>query len=80
MHPFYVPDGSPPPWIDAPWWEVYGAQLRAEQMTREAWIEKLAKAWCLIRIPASLTPGQLAEQIDMQDRLLGRKFHPTYPY
>ena len=73
--------GYPPPgWIDAPWWQVYGAPLRAEQLSGEAWIDQLALAWCLIRRPESLTAAQLARQIDMHDRLLGLKFLPTVPY
>jgi hypothetical protein len=72
--------GYPPAgYIDAAWWEVASAPLRAERMTRDAWVDQLAAAYQLIRIPASLTPAQLAVQQDMAGRLLGRKFFTVTP-
>lgn len=72
-------DNLPPDWVDAPWWEVMSAPLRAERLSGEAWIDQLALAWCLVRRPESLTAKQLATQVDMVDRLLRRKFLTTVP-
>lgn len=66
-------------YIDAAWWEVFGAELRAEHLTQQAWVDALALAYRIIRTPASLTLEQLAAQQDMIDRCLGRKFFKTYP-
>lgn len=66
-------------WVNAPWWEVYGAQLRAEDADRAAWVDAIARAWCLVRTPDALSPAQLADQTDMVDRLFGRKFYRTNP-
>lgn len=73
-------DSRPPAWVDAPWWEVYGAQLRAAELTQRAWINALARAWCLVRVPGALAPQELADQEDYVDRLLGRKFYTTTPW
>lgn len=63
-------------WVAA--WELaYGAQLLARELDRQAWIDALARAWCLIRIRESLTPQQASDQDDYVDRLLGLKFYPT---
>lgn len=72
-----MPDTPPAGFIDAAWWEVYGARLRAEQLAREAWIDALALAYRIVRMPASLDARQLAMQQDMIDRALGRKFYTT---
>jgi hypothetical protein len=77
MMDFRVPN---PGWVDAPWWEVMGAQLRAESMTGQVWIDKLAAAWCIVRSPESLTIRQLGEQTDMIERMMGRRFYTTRPY
>lgn len=69
--------GRPPAWIDASWWEVYGAELRAAELSRQDWINRLALAWCLVRVPESLTAAELAQQEDYTDRLMGRKFYTT---
>lgn len=69
----------PAGYIDAAWWEVYGARLRAEPMTRAAWVDALALAWQLVRIPESLSPAQREIQDDMTGRLTGRTFLPTFP-
>lgn len=74
--PLYLP---PAGYIDAAWWEVYGAELRAEQLTLEAWVDALAMAYLLVRMPESLTPRQLERQQNMIDRALGRIFLPTIP-
>lgn len=67
----------PASFIDTPWWEVLGAELRAERLTGETWIDRLALAYQLVRCPDSLTAGQLERQQDMVDRALGRKFLTT---
>ena len=73
--------GTPPlSFIDAAWWEVLGAELRAERLTGEAWTDRLALAWRLVRAPESLTPRQLERQEDMIERALGRRFYTTTPY
>lgn len=43
--------GSPPPWIDAPWWEVFGAEFRARELSQQVWIDELAAKWGLVRHP-----------------------------
>jgi hypothetical protein len=68
-----------PAWIDAPWWEVYGAELRAHELTQRQWINALAKAWGLVRREDSLANvGEVLEQRDYVARLLGRKYFHTY--
>jgi hypothetical protein len=34
--------------IDLPWWVIYSAPLRAEQLDQEAWITGLAAKWRLV--------------------------------
>lgn len=67
-----------PPWVDAPWWHVYGAQLLSEALDRRVWVERLAQAWCLVRTAQALTPAERDRQAAMVDQLLGRSFLPTY--
>lgn len=73
--------GACPPagYINAAWWEVYSAPLRAERLTLEEWIDQLAAAWQLVRIPESLTARQLERQQDMVDRLR-ISYHPYQQY
>lgn len=69
----------PVSFIDTAWWEVLGAELRAERLSGEAWIDRLALAYRIIRRPESLSARQLERQQDMIDRALGRKFYQTTP-
>lgn len=69
----------PAGFIDAAWWEVYGAPLRAERLSQEAWIDALAMAYRIVRRPEGLSPEQLVRQQDMVDRSLGLKFLTTTP-
>lgn len=66
-------------YIDPAWWEVLGAELRAERLSGEAWIDRLALAYRIVRRPDSLSAGQLERQQDMIDRAFGRKFYTTKP-
>lgn len=70
----------PAGFIDAAWWEVYGAELRASHLTQQEWIDRVALAYRLVRMRGSLTRRQLERQDDMVDRALGRKFYPTEPF
>jgi hypothetical protein len=46
---YYRGLGLPPPgFIDAPWWYVVGAELRAEELTRRAWLDELIGRWGLV--------------------------------
>jgi hypothetical protein len=74
-----LPPFPPPGWVDAPWWEVYGAELRAAYLTRQDWIETLARAWGLVRREDCLSGRQLDGQREYVARLLGEKFLPTTP-
>ena len=38
----------PAGFINLPWWQVYGAVLRAEELDRRAWIDGLARKWRLV--------------------------------
>lgn len=56
---------GPPPYINAPWWEVIGAELRARELSQRAWVNELAAKWGLVRRADSLTRTESADQEDM---------------
>lgn len=47
----------PPGLIDLPWYVVMSAPLVAEEMSREAWIDELARKWGLVREEAPCRAG-----------------------
>lgn len=36
--------------VELPWYEILAAPLRAEEISREVWINELTRKWGLIRI------------------------------
>jgi hypothetical protein len=60
-------------------WREALDRLMAEEKAQRAWVNGLAAKYSIVRMPASLTDGELAEQEAMLDRMLGRKFLLTTP-
>lgn len=70
--------GNIPSYIDPAWWDGHKDLIR-DAKTPGQWVNAIAKAYLIGRMPESLTAEELAEQEDTMDRVMGRKFFHTAP-